>query len=303
MPPFQAPHDDPLSIPELLELILLHLDPRTLLVSAPRVRRFWHATITTSPPLQRALFFLADPADPNRIAHPVANGLLREAFPSIFERTGAMESVHRPTPAPWIPEGVPATVGDLLGRRGFGCRDASWRRMLVRQPPLRGVAYYAHRAPGPEDILGSGIVGSSSLSSSSSSSSSPSPSRFSLNTDNSDNGDGDEQQRRQLSAASRREVRMGDIVDAVLACEALVGDHLHLEELLPRRWAQPWMRLRDISVHITTSPLFRDVTGQLAGAAVRPDAHALWECDVLVRICLVYEPRRSGLRWRQANDI
>lgn len=45
------------AIPELLELILLHVDLRTILTSAQRVSRAWHALVTTSTALQRALFF------------------------------------------------------------------------------------------------------------------------------------------------------------------------------------------------------------------------------------------------------
>lgn len=43
--------------PELLEIILLHLDPRTLLVSAQRVCQTWTAQIQSSPAIQEALFF------------------------------------------------------------------------------------------------------------------------------------------------------------------------------------------------------------------------------------------------------
>src|SRR5690625_2582029 len=45
---------------ELLELILVHVDMQTLLTSAQRTSRTWHALIATSPPLQRRLFFLPE---------------------------------------------------------------------------------------------------------------------------------------------------------------------------------------------------------------------------------------------------
>lgn len=41
---------------ELLELILLNLDPRTLLLSS-RVARAWNSVVTSSTPIRRALFF------------------------------------------------------------------------------------------------------------------------------------------------------------------------------------------------------------------------------------------------------
>ena len=43
--------------PELLEIILLHLDTRTLLVSAQRVCQTWTAQVQSSPAIQEALFF------------------------------------------------------------------------------------------------------------------------------------------------------------------------------------------------------------------------------------------------------
>ncbi|KID76069.1 uncharacterized protein G6M90_00g078680 [Metarhizium brunneum] len=46
-----------LSLPELLENILLHLDMTTLLVSVQRVSKAWNKTIACSPALQRKLFF------------------------------------------------------------------------------------------------------------------------------------------------------------------------------------------------------------------------------------------------------
>lgn len=49
-----------LATPELLECVLLHLDMRTLLVSAQRACRVWHELIATSPALQEALFFKPD---------------------------------------------------------------------------------------------------------------------------------------------------------------------------------------------------------------------------------------------------
>ncbi|UNI23878.1 hypothetical protein JDV02_009670 [Purpureocillium takamizusanense] len=45
---------------ELLELILVRVDMQTLLVSAQRASRTWHALIETSPALQRRLFFLPE---------------------------------------------------------------------------------------------------------------------------------------------------------------------------------------------------------------------------------------------------
>lgn len=53
--------------PELLEIILLHLDMTTLLVSAQRVSRHWLCVIAGSTKLQQALFFkpIAPPVKPS----------------------------------------------------------------------------------------------------------------------------------------------------------------------------------------------------------------------------------------------
>src|SRR5580700_1018744 len=49
--------------PELLECILLHLPERDLLVNAQRVSQLWNAIITTSPTLQRILYFQPFPSE------------------------------------------------------------------------------------------------------------------------------------------------------------------------------------------------------------------------------------------------
>ncbi|KAH6656556.1 hypothetical protein BKA67DRAFT_552310 [Truncatella angustata] len=67
-------------IPELLEIILLRVDMRTLLVSALRVSMTWHTMITESHRIQRQLFFRADPT-----SKPQHNTLLQRHFPFVFE--------------------------------------------------------------------------------------------------------------------------------------------------------------------------------------------------------------------------
>lgn len=105
--PRRSPHRDAaLSTFELLEAILLHVDMRTLVVSAQRVCTRWHAVISNSTPLQRHLFFAPIPRDPiaagqggdndngTNTAHPypskapfIQNPLLKRAFPCLFELT------------------------------------------------------------------------------------------------------------------------------------------------------------------------------------------------------------------------
>jgi hypothetical protein len=75
-----------LSKPELVDAILLQLPMRDLLVNAPRVSKTFNIIITSSPSIQRKLFFSADQSQPTgRRRGWTPNPLLREAFPPLFE--------------------------------------------------------------------------------------------------------------------------------------------------------------------------------------------------------------------------
>ncbi|KAF7346435.1 putative MFS transporter [Mycena sanguinolenta] len=113
-----------ISTPELLEQILVHLPIRDLLVAAPLVSKTWHA-VTLSPALQRALFFEPDPLA--SASTRVKNPLLAETFPPFFEDdphwSGNLEAIES---MPW------SKAPDAFKRQ-----EASWRRMLVTQPPAQ----------------------------------------------------------------------------------------------------------------------------------------------------------------------
>ncbi|KAF8144400.1 hypothetical protein K438DRAFT_1426589, partial [Mycena galopus ATCC 62051] len=116
-----------LSIPELLELILVRLPMRDLLVTAPLVSKTWHAA-TLSPELQRALFF-----EPDALSPPIRNPLLMETFPPFF-------AVPPPNQNRWLWPGTPDAIKAMPWSRApeaFKRANASWRRMLVTQPPTR----------------------------------------------------------------------------------------------------------------------------------------------------------------------
>ncbi|RYP03009.1 hypothetical protein DL764_005430 [Monosporascus ibericus] len=99
-----------LGTPELLENILLGVDFVTLLTSAQRVNRQWLDLISNSPALQCALFFRPD-FSPNQ--EPRRNPLLVSHWDFSLWLTGA-----KVNPKPSV----------LVG-------NASWRRMLLQQPP------------------------------------------------------------------------------------------------------------------------------------------------------------------------
>ncbi|KAJ7162768.1 hypothetical protein C8R43DRAFT_991319 [Mycena crocata] len=121
--------DTVLSTPELLEHILTQLPMRDLLVRAPLVSKTWQA-ITLTPTVQRALFFLPEAPSASK---PVQNPLLVEAFAPFF--TFCPEDKHR-----WSWPGDASSIESLPWAKApdtFKRADASWRRMLVTQPPAQ----------------------------------------------------------------------------------------------------------------------------------------------------------------------
>jgi hypothetical protein len=116
-----------ISTPELLEHILARLPMRDLLVTAPLVCKTWQA-VTLSPTLQRALFFEPDPSA-SVSAKRVQNTLLVEMFSPFF-------AFRKDDSSPW-----PGDTDSIMAMPWskapdvFKRAEASWRRMLVTQPP------------------------------------------------------------------------------------------------------------------------------------------------------------------------
>ncbi|KAJ5688340.1 hypothetical protein N7536_010959 [Penicillium majusculum] len=144
-PPISA-QSHALSIPEIFELILLNLDTRTLLTKATRICHAWSHFINSSPPIQRALFFR--PLDNGLNKTKTQNPLLAETFPSIFHRSGSTNGGN--TNKKNDPESD--TIDDKINSKltfttldmvrnpqkwdAYIRPEASWRRMLVQQPPV-----------------------------------------------------------------------------------------------------------------------------------------------------------------------
>jgi hypothetical protein len=120
--------DSFIQTPELVEHALALLPIRDLLVIAPLVSKMWQA-ITRSPTLQRALFFEADPTA--SASHRIKNPLLVELFQPFFAPNTTKKY-------PW-----PGSATAILAMpwaqapEAFKRADASWRRMLVTQPPAQ----------------------------------------------------------------------------------------------------------------------------------------------------------------------
>ncbi|KAJ7093266.1 hypothetical protein B0H15DRAFT_831848 [Mycena belliarum] len=124
--------DTVITTPELLVLVLVQLPMRDLLLRAPLVCKMWLAT-TLSPDLQRALFFAPD-LDPfsDAAAAPVHNPLLAELFPPFF-------APRPPTRFDWPPARALTALPAAAAPAAFAHPAASWRRMLVAQPPPRAM--------------------------------------------------------------------------------------------------------------------------------------------------------------------
>ncbi|KAJ7776844.1 hypothetical protein DFH07DRAFT_766548 [Mycena maculata] len=130
-----AAKDTVISAPELLELTLAQLPMRDLLATVPLVSRMWHA-ITLSPTLQRTLFFEPDP-----LSEPTQNPLLVELFPPFFTATPEDAQEYERCFGRW--PAWPGTASTIMlmpwskAPNTFKRKDASWRRMLVMQPPAK----------------------------------------------------------------------------------------------------------------------------------------------------------------------
>lgn len=119
-------------IPELLENILLHLPERDLLVNAQRVSQLWHSIITTFRSLQQKLYFQPLPST-EYTTESIPNPILQELFPPWFR------SFERNVPRTFIGRDHFRNLdwnSSEAKREAYKRKDASWRRMLVAQPPV-----------------------------------------------------------------------------------------------------------------------------------------------------------------------
>lgn len=151
---------------ELLEIILLNIDVRTLLLSAPQVCRQWNSVINVSLPLQQALFF--QPKDvsctnlnDDRIIQPkVQNPFLKDLFPAWFRNTNTSHvDEHLPNSDMFrTRELVKASKlfqetklykkSITFSDNPFLRESASWQGMLISQPPCRKIVAASSRLIG-----------------------------------------------------------------------------------------------------------------------------------------------------------
>ncbi|KAB8266644.1 hypothetical protein BDV30DRAFT_232292 [Aspergillus minisclerotigenes] len=132
-------------IPEILEQILLQTPPQTLLTTAQRTSQTWHHLITTSPRLQETLFFKPQPQPPNprtKTTNRTLNPLLpHKIWPHLFRKRLASQTTTTTNYGYTLPPADP--VEEELYLRP----NASWRRMLVQQPPTSSISVFVmHRS-------------------------------------------------------------------------------------------------------------------------------------------------------------
>ncbi|GMG02023.1 unnamed protein product [Aspergillus oryzae var. brunneus] len=131
-------------IPEILEAILLNLDMHTLLLSA-RVCCTWNNLIKSSRKIQQALFYIpvnmVAPGQP-----PIKNPLVVEKIWFEFIRT---QLDSRPRMGAWMcggHRGIPH-ISSEKREQAYMRPEASWRRMLLQQPPNSIVRFWNPKDP------------------------------------------------------------------------------------------------------------------------------------------------------------
>ncbi|KAA8642797.1 uncharacterized protein ATNIH1004_009549 [Aspergillus tanneri] len=119
-------------IVEILEEILLQTEIRTLLISATTVCHFWRNVIQGSSDLQATLFFKPSKKRRRRNQNPF---IQTDLWPDVFLRRHSM-SPNRPS----HDEIDMYPIMDPNKENAYLRNEASWRRMLLYQPPTPYIA-------------------------------------------------------------------------------------------------------------------------------------------------------------------
>jgi hypothetical protein len=111
---------------EMVEAILLQTDLKTLLL-VQRVCKSWHNIVTRSPWIQKRLFFQPDFEAKTRRINPLLGQYFRPWFPEPGNKSHVIFGGSALRSLPLIQPDR---------RDAFRYANASWRRMLPRQPPI-----------------------------------------------------------------------------------------------------------------------------------------------------------------------
>jgi hypothetical protein len=127
------------------------MDMRTLLTSTQRVCRTWLNLISKSPSIQKALFFTPIKESEWGMDETTPNPLLAQTFPSFFPAKGRLKNYR-------FNFSDLAMTKDASTMARFVRDDASWRKMLVQQPPISdiGILHISHGMGG--DSAGSSNI-------------------------------------------------------------------------------------------------------------------------------------------------
>lgn len=125
-----------LRMPEIITCILNQADIRTLM-TAQLVCHLWKDLIDETPSLQQALFFLPS-SIPSTCAERISNPLLAETFQSFFPRKLPRAD---PVKVLYIDLGTLDLFKESK-KEAYFRPEASWRRMLTHQPPMRNIGYF-----------------------------------------------------------------------------------------------------------------------------------------------------------------
>ena len=149
----ETPTPKPLLIPEIREMIILQLDPSTILTTGVRISREWKDLIDRSPAIRRMLVF--EPSS-SSIAKPYAYSERSGGVPlynECFRVSPALEVLSNAWTPPgrmlWgvivkeAPQYMPETAGKghIRFRRESALYtepsgpEGSWRRMFITDPP------------------------------------------------------------------------------------------------------------------------------------------------------------------------
>jgi hypothetical protein len=126
-----SPAHQVLATPELVELILTHLTMRDLLASQ-HVCYLWNSMIKTSHPLLRKKHLMPNISSKqdSLLSHPKTNPLYLQRF----VQQAALHAIRQANPSAHF-----LTIDPFVLERisDFETEEASWRNMLLFQPPVR----------------------------------------------------------------------------------------------------------------------------------------------------------------------
>ncbi|CAG2009097.1 unnamed protein product [Fusarium graminearum] len=124
---------------ETFYLICTFMDMPTLL-HAQLVSKHWHEMISTSPLLQQNLFFKPRPSV-NTEEPGIFNPLLLKHFERILKGRESYHNTMNHSTTAMFDMSIANMKDGRKVHKAFIRRDASWRRMLVAQPPITSIGY------------------------------------------------------------------------------------------------------------------------------------------------------------------